>query len=486
MKKFRNIVYILLIILIMISIVPKQIQNDTFFTISIGRNVIKSGLSDVDKLTFHDNLKFPHSGIFDIFITLIYEKFNFLGIYIFVITISIIQGLLYYYVLSKITKKYIFSFFITVISMYFLRNSFTGRAQIFSNLFLLIEFYCLEMIKISEDIKKRYIFCLIIIPIIFANVHSSTFPIYLIVFLPYIAEYILSKHFFISKKETRLIFKVKNIKILFILFLFGLISGFITLTGPTPYTDMFKAMKGISSDFIAELQPLTIYSNMYLTSIIIITISILVFTKQKIRVSDGLFILGFSLLAMNTSRSIYYVILISSICLVRVFVDFLSCYNFNIRISNKFRILLEIMSIIIILLHTSNIFIRNIAEDYIVYDQYPVKATKYIKDNLDINNMRIYNHFNFGSYLEFKGIKAFIDSRSGVFTTEFNPGCTILQDWMNVSNLEIDYNEIFDKYKINYLLLYSSEPLARCVKLDPKWHFIYQDNSFILYEKVKK
>ena len=48
--------------------------------------------------------------------------------------------------------------------------------------------------------------------------------------------------------------------------------------------------------------------------------------------------------------------------------------------------------------------------------------------------MKIFNHFNFGSYLEYKNIPVFIDSRSGMYTEEFNEGCTILKDWMNVCN----------------------------------------------------
>ena len=37
-------------------------------------------------------------------------------------------------------------------------------------------------------------------------------------------------------------------------------------------------------------------------------------------------------------------------------------------------------------------------------------ATEYIIDNIDVSKMKIYNHFNFGSYLELNGIKVFLDS----------------------------------------------------------------------------
>ena len=53
--------------------INKDMQNDTFFTIAIGRNIIKNGFTNVDNLTFHGKLSFPHSGIFDIIINFIYE-----------------------------------------------------------------------------------------------------------------------------------------------------------------------------------------------------------------------------------------------------------------------------------------------------------------------------------------------------------------------------------------------------------------------------
>ena len=486
MKKIKKIIYILIIVFFMISIVPKRMQNDTFFTIAGGREILKNGIEAEEKLVWHEGLKFTNSRwLFDILITIIYNYYNFEGIYLFVIIISVIQGLLYYYVMQKITGKNKFSFFITIISMYELKLAFTARAQIISNLLLLIEFFCLEKLS-KEDIKRKYVIILCCIPILFANIHSSTFPIYLIVFLPYIAEYILGKISILKINQSKFICEVKNIKILIVLFLIGILSGFFTPVFTSAYTDMFKVTSGMSFDFILELNKMTIFDNMYLSGIIIMTISILSFSNQKIRISDGLFILGFCLLAMDGIRNLYYVILISSICIARIYIEFLDSFNFNINFSNKYIKILESIALLIIFLFASNIFIKNQTQEYIEYSDYPVKAVKFIKNNLNMNDNRIFNHFNFGSYLEFEGIKAFIDSRSGIYTEEFNPGCTILKDWRAVASLNDDYNSVFDKYEIDYLLLYVNEPVAKCIKFDSKWRYIYQDNSFILYERVAK
>ena len=76
-------------------------------------------------------------------IATIYNQFGFLGIYLTVIVVAIFQGLLYYYIINKITKKTYLSLFITLIVMYINQNEFTARAQIISFSIFLIEFYCI-------------------------------------------------------------------------------------------------------------------------------------------------------------------------------------------------------------------------------------------------------------------------------------------------------------------------------------------------------
>ena len=481
MNKIKNIIYILLIIFFMISIVPKELQNDTFFTIANGRLILENGLQQEEQLVWHKDLNFSNPRwLFDILITIIYNKFDFNGIYIFVVIFAILEGLLYYTVLNKITKNKSLSFFFTIISMYELKIAFTARAQIISNLFLLIEFYCLENIKTSSKLKMQHALLLLIMPIIFANMHASTFPIYLIVFIPYIIEYIAYKIKLINNEEGKLICETKNFKAIIILFIISLLEGFVFPFGLVPYTYMFKNMNGISSNFIIELQPIKIFDEIYFTAVLISTISILIFSKQKFRISDGLFILGFAILAFNNFRSYYYFVIISSICFIRIFTDFLNVYEFEI--TKTFKNLSLIFGICFIIVNSTILLLDNIAQEYI--GDYPVEAVDYICKNINVDQMRIYNHFNFGSYLELKGIKAFVDSRSEIYTEEFNPGCTILQDWFDATNLKVNYNDIFDQYEITHVLLYDDESLTNYIKYDPKWKMLYQDEGFILYERV--
>ena len=40
--------------------------------------------------------------------------------------------------------------------------------------------------------------------------------------------------------------------------------------------------------------------------------------------------------------------------------------------------------------------------------------------NLDVKNIKLFNEYNYGSYLLYKGIPVFIDSRADLYAPEFN------------------------------------------------------------------
>ena len=69
----------------------------------------------------------------------------------------------------------------------------------------------------------------------------------------------------------------------------------------------------------------------------------------------------------------------------------------------------------------------------------------------------MFTGFNFGSYVEFKGIPAFLDSRSEIYTKEFN-NVTILEDYANCALLyNTSLDSVIEKYNLNYVLTYSNK-----------------------------
>ena len=109
--------------------------------------------------------------------------------------------------------------------------------------------------------------------------------------------------------------------------------------------------------------------------------------------------------------------------------------------------------------------------------------SEWIKKNIDIDNMTIFNQFNYGSYLELNGIKVFMDSRSGIYCEEFTEGSTIMTDYLYVDDGFINYKEIFNKYGITHVMLTNESVINQYICYDSEYECIYQDDNFILYAK---
>lgn len=485
MNKLKNIAIILLIIIFTMSVVEKLFQNDTFFSLALGQRILENGIEREEKLVWHEGMEFSNPRwLFDVGITQIYNLFGFDGIYIFVLIMSCVQAIAYYLILRKITKKPILSCIFTLLMSYFSSLEFAARSQIISfNLFLL-EFYAIE--ELVKTNKKRYFAILFIIPFLLVNIHASIYPMYFLMYLPYIAEYILSKLKLPKTEDSKFIIKSRNISKLVILFVIGILAGFCSVEGLGAHTYMFKTMIGVPDSLIMEMAKVHILENAYLALMMCIVIGIIMFTKTKISVTDGCFIIGFLFVSLQAERGLFYFNLISSICIVRVINDFFNVYNFKFDfINTKKGKAILIMCFIILVLISVEGFTRKSCSYYVNNNHYPVDATEYILENLDISNMRLYNGFNIGSYLEFNGIPTFMDSRAELYTSQFNEGCSILDDFYDLFYGFKSYNEIFEKYDITHALLENDGVINKYIYDDDNWKLLYKDGTFSLYEKVE-
>ncbi len=533
-----NVMAVLLIAIFCFSISPITFQNDTFYTIKIGEHILNNGIDMHDPFSFHDlEYTYPH-WLYDVVIYLIYRIGGQVGIYISTIVLSIILGILMYFTNVKLTKNKLTSFIITIGAMYFLKDFITARAQLVTFILFVLTIYFIEQFLATK--KKRYAIGLIIIPIIIANVHVAVFPFYFILYLPYIVEYmiyILSNSRIIitttkiknlhkklknteNQKEIEEIkdkilnleqkneclkkrykkandnpYKIKitgndNVKLLIIIMIICILTGFLTPLGTTPYTYLVKTMQGDTMNNISEHLPLTLVDNLNFMCILIIFLSILIFTDTKIRLSDLFMLSGLLLLTFYSRRQESMFIIVCAFILNRLICSMFDKYNPNgcdKTIKLICRPLPMISAIAIILIVCVNIYKPKIKDHFINEKTYPVDAATFILDNLDIENIRLYNEYNYGSYLLFRGIPVFVDSRADLYSPEFNKGVTVFNDFLNLSGVNNDnIEETLDKYHITHLIMYKKSKLRTFIKQDEeKYNLLYEDDYFCIYERKK-
>ena len=128
-----------------------------------------------------------------------------------------------------------------------------------------------------------------------------------------------------------------------------------------------------------------------------------------------------------------------------------------------------------------------LGNQYVSTASYPVEASDWILENVDVENMKLYNDYNYGSYLLYRGIPVYIDSRCDLYTPEFNEGVDVFTEYLNISGLNTNYDTKFEERGITHVMVYSGSKLDLAIdnRTDDKYDLLYVDSNFKLYE-IKK
>ena len=128
-------------------------------------------------------------------------------------------------------------------------------------------------------------------------------------------------------------------------------------------------------------------------------------------------------------------------------------------------------------------------DNYINEADYPVQACNYIIENIDLGKARFYNEYNYGSYMLYRGIPVFIDSRADLYAPEFSgKEEDIFTDFIQTSNISTFYEDTFEKYDITHVITYKNSKMNMIIEKteDEKYKKLYQDEHFIIYERMSQ
>lgn len=543
MKKQREIIFMIMAIVCIIifgtAMAPISLQNDTFYTIKIGQYIMENGISQYDPFSWHQNLPytFPHWA-YDVGMACIYNIEGMFGIYLSTVGLTTILAVVWFLVNCKLTKNKLSSFILTMALIYLMAPYIAARAQLLTFILFTLEVFFIERFLVSK--KIRYAIGLIILPAIIANVHLAVFPFYFVLFLPYIGEYVFAvladlpniiRKFKIHRIDTKirkgklvgekkenkeklakeLEEKIKkstenrerrkaraykldvprndNVRWLILIMVICAFTGFLTPLGDTPYTYLVKTMQGNTTQNINEHLPIVLISAKPQLCVIALFLAILIFTDTKIRLKDFFMIGGLLLLALMSRRQMSMFALIGLIVLNRLIVQLANKYDKDgcAKFIQKIQTPIGMMGLLLLVLIMCVPFVKpKMDNQFIPESDYPVQACDYILENMDYKNIKLYNEYNYGSYLIFRGIPVFIDSRADLYTPEFNgdKDRDIFTDFMNISTLGQYYEELFEKYGITDVLTYKSSKLNMLISRNEEYKVLYQDDYFVIYNRT--
>lgn len=541
-KNKFHVIIVICIILYCIGIAPKGLQNDTFYTIKVGEYIAQNGIGNLreDPFSWQElPYTFPH-WLYDITIYGIYSLGGLFGIYISSIILTAILGISIYFVTNKISKNSPISATLTFLALFLIKPYLAARAQLLTFSFMALTIYLIE--KYLENAKKRYAICLIIFSLLIVNLHMAVWPFFFVLFLPHLAEYfisldiinldlILKLKILILKRKPGNEEKIKklnedlkdnnkkreelkknpykirvtrndNVKKLFLVMLICICMGIFTPTGfTTPYTYLYKTLTGNTMQVINEHLPLDLGANKDFVAYFVIFVIILTFIDVKIDLKNIFYYIGLLYLALNARRQVSMFLIICTPILAKIISEVLEKYSPNlqdelIKIVNNFygKVLL---TTIVIIISIQN-FKTKLNEKYYYEKDYPIKAATWIKENLDLETIKLFNEYNYGSYLIYEGIPVMIDSRCDLYTPQYNTktgkskdGQDIFMDVQNIATGQDDYKKTFEKYGITHIITFSDSNVSKKMKIDNNYKKIYplteeekEDERFVIYERL--
>ena len=541
-KLIFGILAVILIAIFCIAMTPVTLQNDTFYTIKIGEQITETGIDMQDHFSWHEDLAYtyPH-WLYDLITYYIYATFGMTGIYVTTCILSAILGISLYIVNTKIAKNQLISFILTAVVIYIIRGYIAARAQLVTFILFVWIIYFIEMFL--KNRKIRYAVGLVVISTLIANLHVAVWPFIFVLFLPYIAEYLIAiiadlaiyrkiniklmkiaiklltkSGKYVDKKqkleeklqkilEKNEKIKIKreedlknpykirlqknpNVKWLILVMVICAFTGLLTPLGDTPYTYLYKTMQGNTTQNINEHLPMTIVDEAEALTAIVVILAILTFTKTKIKLSDLFMIGGLCYLMLASRRQVTMFCIIGVLVVNKMICGILELYTKD-GLEKAFKIVTTkvgyVLMILVMLLLSYHFYEPKEDDEYISESDYPVQACDYILENIDLENARFYNEYNYGSYMIFRGIPVFIDSRADLYAPEFSgKDEDIFMDFINTSSIGKFYEDTFEKYNITHVITYKNSKMNMIIKKteDPNYLQLYEDNYFTVYERL--
>ena len=201
-------------------------------------------------------------------------------------------------------------------------------------------------------------------------------------------------------------------------------------------------------------------------------------------------ICGLIILMLYFGRQKSIFIIIGLICINRIISEFCNSHNSSIdkqlveAIMRKSVIVIIIICFIIV---DFCLIFEKRNDQYVDEKTYPVEMSNYILDyfkETGFYNVRIFNEYNYGSYLLYRGIPVFIDSRADLYSPEFNSGVNVFEDSESVGSFEMDIDEFVEKYNITHIILSNQSQLNKVLKKieGTKYKLIKEDENFSFYK----
>jgi hypothetical protein len=449
-------------------------QNDTYWLINTGKYIMNHGFPGVEPFTMHQGLNLiVQQWLSTILFFRCFQMAGPMGIHILILVIyAVILFLVYRLALLMANSKKLVASYITAFVGVCIYSFMVPRPQVFSLLIFITEVLILEYYTRNPK-WFAVVSILPLLAILLINLHAAMWPMFFLFCAPYLID---SFKFRVGRVEGQGYRKAPLIAGI----LASIVASFIN---PYSYRAMIYIFSSYGNDsinrYVDEMSSPDFknFSGVMIFALVLTIVLIYNYVQSATRLRYALLTIGTLYMGLASGRSFSFFIIFG--------MAFLAYHLRNINISSsippKRRAVL--FGIAVFALGIGRI--SRLKDVGLLEENYkPVEAVQYILKNVYPSKLRLYNDYNTGGYLEFSGIRTFIDSRAEVFTKKLNGKRDIFQDYVDMLNGKLYYKDFASKYAFTHFLVYKDSLLDNCLRNDHNYNMLFHDKKYVLFDKA--
>lgn len=451
--------------------------NDLYFMFSHGKYILEQGFPTVEPFTLHEGFSFSiQKWASCVTYWLLYSNTGWAGLVVLTAVLAMIRNAIFYFVIKPIAKNDGLCALLVLVYAALMQDFTLTRPQQFSDVILLLEILFLE--KYSNSGKRNYLYPLPFLSLLEMQFHSTTWLIFFIVLIPYVAEH--EFQFQLPGIYTTGAYRKCPILLAGIS---SVLAGLINPYGIRTFSYIINEFRGndAANALINELQPL-IPSQNWKTMLLILG-CIVLWRVTRLRQRYAMFFLGTGFMAFTHLRSLETFIPFLTICLA----DMLSQLDLLEKIARSKTIRMLMYAALAVICGAFSLFVvvSDTTSGRYANDSSGIRAVDWLVDTYGIDgDAVVFTTFNCGAYAEYRGIKGYIDSRSEVFQISINQKEDIMEEYQKFQNGTIYYTEMQEKYGFDYWFV-ESTLLQAIMTADPDYELIYSDlYGYTIYRYV--
>lgn len=442
---------------IFVLLMNNALDNDSWYVLAEGREIVQNGVYYEDPLSMHEGLSVTVQNYgFAVIFYLIYSWLGAPGLYIGMLLLNFLICFLLYKICKLISNgNENLSLLIMMVTDLLLAMGFVvTRAQMVSFAIILLLIYLLELV-IKTD-KVKYLGLIPILSLLQINLHASLWWMIVLVLIAYIIDSIKKPRFHLQGYRT-----IPLIVALVVVVLVGFINPYginMILFILRSYGDArFHSMVGELSSF----SPFGNVFEMFIYISIVVTLWLYIFGKKKIRVRYFLMYFGFLVIGLNTIKGLSQFILTMFFPLALVYKDVRLEKIIEVKKGRDALVLWGGIVSLAVFFVICPAVINQVK-------CYPDVAIKGALDAIDADVERRgddstvyagYTGYNDGGYVEYRGYQSYLDPRGEVFLKKNNKKEDILFEWTDLQEGRAKEGDFLDKYQFDYLVVRKEDRL---------------------------